>query len=133
MRYRTGDLVKATLDTSAGKKGQLLLEGGVLGRSDDMIVIRGNNVFPSSVEAVLREFHEVTEFRLAVVTRQEMLQLQIEFEAAPAISQETGALSLLMDRMTRKITDRLAFSPELIPVPNNSLPRSEFKRRRVLR
>ncbi len=133
LRYRTGDLVKATLDTSGDGTGQLMLEGGVLGRSDDMLVIRGNNVFPSSVEAVLREFPEVTEFRLAVVKRQEMLQLQIEFETTPAISQDGEALMQLMDRMNRKITDRLAFSPESIPVPVNSLPRSEFKRRRVLR
>ena len=130
LRYRTGDLVKATLSLESGL---LQLEGGVLGRSDDMLVIRGNNVFPSSVEAVLREFPEVTEFRLAVVTRQEMLQLQIEFEATPAISESREALDQLMARLTRKITDRLAFSPELIPVPSDSLPRSEFKRRRVLR
>lgn len=133
LRYRTGDLVRATLDTTGGGPGQLMLQGGVLGRSDDMLVIRGNNVFPSSVEAVLREFPEVVEFRLAIVTRQEMLQLQIEFEAPPAISENRAALDQLMDRMARKITDRLAFSPELIPVPVDSLPRSEFKRRRVIR
>lgn len=133
LRYRTGDLVKAAVDSNTGEAGVLRLEGGVLGRSDDMLVIRGNNVFPSSVEAVLREFPEVTEFRLAVVTRQAMLQLQIEFETTPPLSGNTEAIDQLMARMTRKITDRLAFSPELIPVPSDSLPRSEFKRRRVLR
>ncbi len=133
LRYRTGDLVKATLDPTPDGKGVLRLEGGVLGRSDDMLVIRGNNVFPSSVEAVLREFPEVTEFRLAVVKRQEMLQLQIEFETTPPLSGSGEALDRLLDRLARKITDRLAFTPELIPVPLDSLPRSEFKRRRVLR
>ncbi len=133
LRYRTGDLVRATLDTSGGGAGQLLLRGGVLSRSDDMLVIRGNNVFPSSVEAVLREFPEIAEFRLAVVTRQEMLQLQIEFETTPAISANGEAHEQLMNRITRRITDRLAFTPELIPVPVDSLPRSEFKRGRVLR
>ena len=133
LRYRTGDLVKATLDASTDGTGLLRLEGGVLGRSDDMLVIRGNNVFPSSVEAVLREFPEIAEFRLAVVTRQEMLQLQIEFETAPALSGNREALDSLMSRMSRKMTDRLAFTPDLIPVPSDSLPRSEFKRWRVLR
>ena len=133
LRYRTGDLVKAALDLNGGGAGQLRLEGGVLGRSDDMLVIRGNNVFPSSVEAVLREFPEVIEFRLAVVKRQEMLQLQIEFETTPDISNSSQAVDQLLARMARKITDRLAFTPELIPVPSDSLPRSEFKRRRVLR
>ena len=133
LRYRTGDLVKATLDPTPDGKGVLRLEGGVLGRSDDMLVIRGNNVFPSSVEAVLREFPEVIEFRLAVVKRQEMLQLQIEFETTPTLSGSGEALDRLLDRLARKFTDRLAFTPELIPVPLDSLPRSEFKRRRVLR
>ena len=133
LRYRTGDLVKATLGPTLDGEGVLRLEGGVLGRSDDMLVIRGNNVFPSSVEAVLREFPEVTEFRLAVVKRQEMLQLQIEFETTPTLSGSGEALDRLLDRLARKFTDRLAFTPELIPVPLDSLPRSEFKRRRVLR
>lgn len=133
LRYRTGDLVMASLDLSAGVDGVLRLEGGVLGRSDDMLIIRGNNVFPSSVEAVLRGFPEVTEFRLSVVKRQEMLQLRIEFETAPEIWQSRDSLDQLVNRMARRITDRLAFLPELQPVACGSLPRSEFKRQRVTR
>ena len=132
LRYRTGDLVKASLDFSAGGDGLLRLDGGVLGRSDDMLIIRGNNVFPSSVEAVLRGFPEVTEFRLAVVKRQEMLQLKIEFESVPDVSQNREALDQLLSRMERQMTDRLAFLPELTPVSDGSLPRSEFKRQRVI-
>ena len=131
LRYRTGDLVKASLDLSAGGDGVLRLEGGVLGRSDDMLIIRGNNVFPSSVEAVLRSFPEVAEFRLSVVKRQEMLQLRIEFEAVPELSLTRDALDQLVNRMGRRITERLAFLPELQPVECGSLPRSEFKRQRV--
>ncbi len=131
LRYRTGDLVKASLEASAGGDGLLRLEGGVLGRSDDMLIIRGNNVFPSSVEAVLRGFPEVTEFRLSVVKRQEMLQLKIEFETEPAMAQNRDSLDELVNRMGRRISDRLAFQPELQPVECGSLPRSEFKRQRV--
>jgi phenylacetate-CoA ligase len=130
LRYRTGDLVKASLDLSAGE-GELRLEGGVLGRSDDMLIIRGNNVFPSSVEAVLRSFPEVAEFRLSVVKRQEMLQLRIEFEPVPELSETRDALDQLVNRMGRRITERLAFLPELQPVECGSLPRAEFKRQRV--
>lgn len=133
LRYRTGDLVKATLDLNAGGDGVLRLEGGVLGRSDDMLIIRGNNVFPSSVEAVLRSFPEVAEFRLSVVKRQEMLQLRIEFETDPELSQTRDAIDQLVNRMGRRITERLAFLPELQPVEWGSLPRSEFKRQRVTR
>lgn len=130
LRYRTGDLVKASLDLSAGE-GELRLESGVLGRSDDMLIIRGNNVFPSSVEAVLRSFPEVAEFRLSVVKRQEMLQLRIEFEPVPEFSETRDALDQLVNRMGRRITERLAFLPELQPVECGSLPRAEFKRQRV--
>jgi len=133
LRYRTGDLVKATLDTSSGGAGVLRLEGGVLGRSDDMLIIRGNNVFPSSVEAVLRDFPEITEFRLSVVQRQAMLQLQIEFEVTQEVDRNRVALDQLQNRMERQMTQRLAFLPELIAVPNGSLPRPEFKRRPVVR
>lgn len=133
LRYRTGDLVKASLDFSAGGDGLLRLDGGVLGRSDDMLIIRGNNVFPSSVEAVLRGFVEITEFRLSVVKRQEMLQLRIEFETEPEVSQNRDALDQLVNRMARRITDRLAFLPELQPVEYGSLPRSELKRQRVVK
>lgn len=133
LRYRTGDLVKATLDTSAGGAGLLRLEGGVLGRSDDMLIIRGNNVFPSSVEAVLREFPEIIEFRLSVVNRQAMLQLQIEFEVTPEVNHNRAVLDQLQNRMERQMTQRLAFLPELLAVPYGSLPRPEFKRRPVIR
>ena len=64
IRYRTGDLVQANRQPCPCGRAFILLEGGVLGRIDDMIVIRGINVFPSAIENVLREFAEIEEFRI---------------------------------------------------------------------
>ena len=69
IRYRTGDLVQ--IDESVCDCGRTLarLPGGILGRADDMVVVRGVNVFPSAIEGVLREFAEVSEFRIEVSSR----------------------------------------------------------------
>lgn len=56
LRYRTGDLVQADLSPAPSGRCLLRLAGGIQGRVDDMLVIRGNNVFPASIEAVVREF-----------------------------------------------------------------------------
>ena len=65
LRYRTGDLVEADPAEHASGRTLLRLRGGILGRTDDMLIVRGNNVFPSSIEAVVREFPEIVEFRIA--------------------------------------------------------------------
>ncbi len=130
IRYRTGDLVKAATDSSPSGRTWLHLEGGILGRSDDMITIRGNNVFPSSLEAILRQFEEVAEYRIEVHTEREMHQIKLEIEPAP---QAADHLEPLLIRIRQTIKDRLNFNPEVIPVPVGSLPRFELKGRRFFR
>ena len=66
IRYRTGDLVQPSYESCACGRPFLLLKGGVLGRVDDMVVVRGVNVFPSAVENVMREFPALEEFRVEV-------------------------------------------------------------------
>ncbi|MFN9975444.1 MAG: phenylacetate--CoA ligase family protein, partial [Phycisphaerae bacterium] len=66
IRYRTRDLVRASVAEDPAGRKLTWLEGGILGRSDDMVIVRGNNVFPSSIEAVVREFAEVAEYRIDV-------------------------------------------------------------------
>ncbi|NOY28639.1 MAG: phenylacetate--CoA ligase, partial [Planctomycetes bacterium] len=76
IRYRTGDLVRPTWPEE-GRNRFVLLEGGVLGRADDMMVVRGVNIFPSSIEQILRSFPEVVEFRLTARKRGEMDELVV--------------------------------------------------------
>jgi len=79
IRYRTGDLVRP-FRNAAGENRFVLLEGGVLGRVDDMLVIRGMNIFPSSVEQVLRSFPDVAEYRLVAdrIAAMDVLTVEVE-------------------------------------------------------
>ena len=71
LRYRTGDLVKPRRrSVCACGRHELALEGGILGRSDDMVVVRGVNVYPSLVEEIVRGYPEVTEYRVQLDCRQ---------------------------------------------------------------
>lgn len=128
IRYRTGDLVRADTKPCPCGRELLRLEGGILGRADDMVTIRGNNVFPSSLEAILRSFADVAEYRIEVQTRRAMQHLRIEVEPA-----ESADPSDVVRRVGREIRDRLNFQAEVVAVPLGSLPRFELKGRRFFR
>ncbi len=127
IRYRTGDLVRpaAPVQTPVGLLRRL--DGGILGRVDDMIHLRGNNLYPSAVEAIVRRFAEVVEFRLVVDERQPLTGLRIELEpvAAPA--------SEVCEAVRRALRDELLFRAEVVSVPPGSLPRFEMKAKRIVR
>lgn len=136
IRYRTGDIVEVDPQPCPCGRNLLRLKGGILGRVDDMLTIRGNNVFPTAVEAILREFPEVIEFQFDTVTRDSMPQLQIEVETTfglPNTDDQRQEFRRLAERISAAIHDRLHFQPEIIPVPPQSLPRSEMKSRRMRR
>ncbi len=122
LRYRTGDLVQQPV--VANQSPWFRLEGGILGRLDDMLHIRGNNVYPTAIEAVLRSFPEVHEFRINVDDTQALLDLVIEIET------DQPALAHLV---TQALRDRLLFRCEVKTVPPGTLPRFEMKARRLVR
>ena len=130
IRYRTGDLVRAAPRESGDRVQLLWLDGGILGRADDMVTIRGNNVFPSSVEAILREFDDVAEFRIHIETRREMNHLRLEVEPAAT---RTAGLDELESEIKRRLRTRLGFQCDLQLVECGSLPRFEMKGRRLQR
>lgn len=133
LRYRTGDLVRAATETDPRDGGLLRLEGGILSRADDMLVIRGNNVFPSSIEAVLREFDAIREFRFVVQTVRAMQHLRIEIEPTPEVSTDPEQQRQLLDRIDRALKARLNFQAELQVASPGSLPRFELKGQRLVR
>ncbi len=131
IRYRTGDLVESDSEACVCGRALLRLKGGILGRADDMITIRGNNVFPSSVEAILREFDQLAEFRIEVRTVRSMHQILLQLEPRPDLSvSESKTLAQLVKNT---IKDHLNFQPEVQLVEQNSLPRFELKGRRFFR
>ncbi len=121
IRYRTGDIVRGYQDHHRPCRF-LFLEDGVIGRSDEMMVIRGVNVFPSSIEAIVRSVDPVAEFRMIASRRGEMDSLVVEAELGDEGCQRLAAV----------FQTRLAMRVEVRPVPRGSLPRFEAKARRLV-
>lgn len=127
IRYRTGDLVRMIRSRCACGRWFARLQGGILGRADEMLVVRGNNVFPSTIEGVLREFDEVAEFAIAAGSPRPLTELAIEVEPKAGIDVDG-----LAERIVAVMRDRLHFRPRVRLVSPGSLPRSEMKSRRVI-
>lgn len=128
IRYRTGDQVQVSYEPCACGRRFAWIEGGVLGRLDDMLIIRGNNVFPSAIEGILRELSAVAEFRIEVDSSGVMAGLRIEIE--PTSGANTAGLA---GQVADAVRDRLHFKPEVVLVESGALPRFELKARRVVR
>jgi phenylacetate-CoA ligase len=128
IRYRTGDRVRLVRDENIGGRSLAWADGGVLGRVDEMLVIRGNNVFPAAIEGILRELPEIAEFRLRVRRQPRGLNdLEIEVEPAP-----NANIIALAERVEHAVRDRLHFRPAVSLAAPGALPRFELKARRVL-
>jgi phenylacetate-CoA ligase len=127
IRYRTGDLVQIDESPCACGRTFARLPNGILGRADDMLVVRGVNIFPSAIEGVLREFPEVSEFRIEVSSRRAMAELKVLLDPLPGPSRE------LAERVAARLQDRLLLRVPCELVPAGSLPRFELKARRVVR
>ncbi len=130
IRYRTRDLVQAGTDKGPDERELLWLPGGILGRSDDMVTVRGNNVFPSSIEAVLREIDDVAEFRIDVKTVRAMHELCITIEPTAAAADRAEELAKTAGDSLRT---RLGFTCEVKTAEPGQLPRFELKGRRFFR
>jgi phenylacetate-CoA ligase len=128
IRYRTGDQVCLHRGVEHQGRWFARADGGILGRIDDMICLRGNNVFPSAIEGMVREFAEVVEFRLVVSDNGTLSELTIEVETA-----EGARPGDLQHRLASAIRDRLHFRPEVEWVAPGTLPRFEMKSRRLVR
>ena len=133
IRYRTGDLVRAATRRCPSGLNLLRLEGGILGRADDMVTIRGNNVFPSSIDAILRQFDEVAEYRVFVERVRAMQHLRLEVEPTAQLAGSESAVADLLKRLNQAIKDRLNLQAEISAVEPESLPRFELKGRRWVR
>jgi len=132
IRYRTGDqvrLVRADRPCACGR-WFARLEGGILGRIDDMFIVRGNNVFPTAVEAVIRRFPEVAEFRLTVTEGNGLTQVLLEIEPAAGAADDGAALAT---RVSGAVQQSLSFRADVMPVPPGTLPRFELKAKRFVR
>ncbi len=135
IRYRTGDRVRAGTashpPSSQLRQHLLFLEGGILGRTDEMITIRGNNLYPSALEDVIRQFDGVAEFRIELRDVKAMQHIKIEVEPIPLL--EAAAASMLVLQIAETIKGRWHFQAEVVAVEPGSMPRFEMKARRFFR
>lgn len=133
IRYRTGDQVRLVRSTTPCACGRWFarLEGGILGRIDDMFIVRGNNVFPTAVEAVIRRFPEVAEFRLTVTEGSPLTQVKLEIE--PPAGTDPRAAGSLAARVAAAVQQSLSFRAEVTAVQPGALPRFELKAKRFVR
>lgn len=122
LRYRTGDLVQ--LSTCRCGSTDLALEGGILGRVDDMVVVRGVNVYPSAVEEIIRRIGGVAEYQVRVSRKQALAELTVTVEPQPE------APAGLAERLAAGFESHLSLRVPVTLVPAGSLPRFESKARR---
>lgn len=135
LRYRTGDLVK--LDTPHRAPGtacacgrhELTLAGGILGRVDDMVIVRGVNVYPTAVEEILRGFPEVAEYRVRINHVHSLVELRLEIEPLMGFPE----VDALVGRVSRAFEIALALRVPVAAVPPGALPRFEMKAHRWIR
>jgi phenylacetate-CoA ligase len=124
LRYRTGDLVKPRPQTHcACGRHELALEGGILGRSDDMVVVRGVNIYPSLVEEIVRGQSEVIEYRVQLDCRTAMPQLSLDVELTEAGKHADAVTSQLEHAFQTTLHLRVPIRVH----PPGSLPRFEMK------
>jgi phenylacetate-CoA ligase len=132
LRYRTGDLVcRVPADRCSCGRGFDIYEGGILGRVDDMKLVRGTNVYPRAIEAIVREFAEVDEFQ-TVITREGIRdEITLRVEMKPDWGSDAW------DALAQTLHKRLAHTHEglnfrIEQAGAGELPRFELKAKRTV-
>jgi phenylacetate-CoA ligase len=130
LRYRTRDLV-VRVPASGCQCGRTfdLYEGGIRGRVDDMKLVRGTNVYPRAVEAIVREFKEIDEFRIHLYTADER---QDEIEVLIEIPDPKADESRILKELGKSLAEAhegLRFGVQKVQA--GSLPRFELKAKRL--
>lgn len=126
IRYRTGDRVELSREPCSCGNPFAKIVGGIRGRVDDMFTIRGVNVYPSQVEAVVRRYAEITEFLIECRTSRHMDEVTLLIEAD---ERERG----IAERIERDLRGILSIRLPCRLVDPGALPRSEMKSKRLIR
>ena len=122
LRYRTGDITRMLPDGGvAGRHWTRIAR--LTGRADDMLIIRGINVYPREIEAVLMDDPDVgTNYAIVVDRRGPMVELRIRAEAT---ADAADRLSTVRDRVAGALAERIRIRADLELVPQGSMPRTE--------
>jgi len=124
LRYRTGDLVCFESSPCACESPFIRFPGGILGRVDDMIQVRGTNVYPGAVETIVLKYNEVVEFEVEVFKKEEMWEMALQVELVP------GTEVSVSKAITQSLQSGLGIRTSVHIAPDGSLPRYEMKSQR---
>jgi phenylacetate-CoA ligase len=122
IRYRTGDLVRHGGYACDCGRTFLHLPGGVLGRVDDMLIVRGVNVYPSALANILHRFPEVAEYRIIVTREGPMDEIALQVECP----------SQIVVNIQEELHVALNLRIPVEAVEHGTLPRFELKAKRVV-
>lgn len=133
LRYRTRDLTRIIPgDCPCGRKHRRI--DRILGRSDDMIIVKGVNIYPMQVERVLMAYPEVGQNYLIVLERdglKDTMKVQVEIREESFV-EDMRVLRGLQETIARALKDEILITPKVELVQHNSLPRTEGKAQRVI-
>jgi phenylacetate-CoA ligase len=124
LRYRTGDIVKGGRGLCVCGRSNMTLEGGILGRTDDMVVIRGVNIYPGAVEKIVRGIEGISEYRVTVTNARTLPEISIEIETGTNNSRHVG------EELQKQFEISMSLRVPVQLVPAGTLPRFEMKARR---
>ncbi len=122
LRYRTGDLVCQDVDDTD------VLVGGILGRVDDMVQVRGVNVYPSAIDAIVRGVVGVAEYQVVLQAGEGMTELTVRVEATAGQD-----VQMICKQVAQAARDALQLRVPVVAAESGALPRHEFKARRWVR
>lgn len=127
IRFRTGDIVSYTTEPCSCGRTALRLHG-IHGRLDDMLIIKGVNVFPSDIEAIVRKDSDFTgEYSLVVDRINHLDELTIQVESRLAHAKDS-----LAARLNKAIKSTVGISAKIEILEPDTLPRATHKAKRVL-
>ncbi|MBQ9475897.1 MAG: phenylacetate--CoA ligase [Bacteroidales bacterium] len=132
LRYRTRDLTRILPgECPCGRQHKRL--DRMKGRSDDMIILKGVNIFPIQIETVLMQFKELSsDYLITLETLTDNDYMSVEVEMGPDINTDDYAmLQKLEKEITRRLKDEILVTPKVKLVPKGSIPKSEGKAVRV--
>jgi len=135
LRYRTGDLVKDGThnpehsSVCACGRHELVIEGGILGRTDDMVIVRGVNVYPAAVEEIIRAFEDVAEYRVHLTEKDALTQMRVEIEPTIRCADPMA----LAAGIEKAFETTLLLRVPVRSVSPGALPRFEMKARRWIK
>ena len=120
IRYRTGDYVRLNPSPCSCGRISPRIDGGIIGRIDDLMIVRGVNLYPSAIENLVRSFSDIDEFSVFVHQKQLLDEIEVQIEGSDPTAKQ----------LQSAFRERFGLRAKVIAVATGSLPRYELKSRR---